>query len=49
MEKMTPEQAFNNLRLACDSFVGTKAQHIALEQSLQIVGELIPKKANSEE
>lgn len=49
---ITLEQALSNLEAACANFVGTKNQHIALDQSLVIVKQklgLIPQPENVEE
>jgi len=34
---MELEQAINNIKAALDNFVGTKQQHIILEESLNII------------
>lgn len=36
---MKLEEALNNVTIACNKYVGTKADHIALEQSLNTIGE----------
>jgi hypothetical protein len=34
MNELTTEQAFNNVAIACEKAIATKAEHIAFEKSL---------------
>lgn len=45
MNELTIEQALNNIAIALDKYVGTKQDHIILEQSFS----LIKKQLTSEE
>lgn len=41
---MSKEEAINLLRQVCEQFRGTYAEHILLQQALQVVSSLEPKK-----
>lgn len=50
MDKLTLEQALSNIQVALDQFKGTKAEHIALGESVIIIQEELDKvKAKKEE
>lgn len=42
-EKLTIEQALNNIQQICDNYIGKKTDHIALEQSMAVIRETINK------
>jgi hypothetical protein len=41
--QITTEQAFNNLVAVAEKFIGTKQEHIAIEQSLNLIKEKLFK------
>ena len=41
--QITLEQAFNNLVAVAEKFIGTKQEHIAIEQSLNLIKEKLFK------
>lgn len=50
-KELTLEQAFNNIALAVSQYRGTRAEHVALEQSLGTIRSALPApevKADSE-
>ena len=48
-QKMTLEQAFNNIKGACLEFRGTLRDHEALQMSLHLISEALkPKESNVE-
>ena len=43
MNNLTVEQALNNVAVAVEKFVGTKAEHISLEHSMAVLKQEIAK------
>lgn len=47
---LTLQQAFNNLKVATEKFVGTKPEHLAMEQSLLMIQDILfPKETISQD
>jgi hypothetical protein len=44
-QKLTLEQAFQTVDKACAVFQGTRADHVILQQSMQLLGKLVAEES----
>lgn len=46
--QLTIEQAISNIKIVLDKFIGTKQEHIALEQSILLIENKLKENGNSD-
>ena len=45
MEELSLEKAFQTVDKACAVFQGTRADHVVLQQSMQLIGKLVAEES----